>query len=790
MPRHYFISMQYVSKYSSPLHVLLLFNHNILLSLFQDRLRYPSLQSFKNELKASGHFILLAQDKSKKIIGFVHYRFCKYKLEDTRGTQPNDANSKNLYGMGSTAATIKKGNAWEPALYLENLQTIAWNRSNAAKDDILTDIPSLMLTALALEHARLSAFYGIVKTTIKFVEFFSAFFRMSEIVQSGSIDEPTRYLAFDLHHCSFRYAFLLMREKIDALSGKNESKEREVMINHRVIARVLNPCMEMKSTQDPETDLRGGRHNNAEKISHGTTQKSVKVKVDGSLDLTEKNTSELKSNLGFEKMEILRSYSLPRENETEWNQQNDKVLLELQNLQSTLKTVEDELRPTIKHLFMSVYNEREFHESERASRERNELIQVREAYDAIIERVRSEQLAWEKQQEEDDNAVCDICHDGESVPDNRIIFCDSCNVCVHQRCYGVEKVPTEAWYCHACLYFKRDSAEARSERKRYPRSPPKPLPIDCELCPRKQGAFKQTEVKKCHILDKSNNIKWAHVLCAKWQGFSFVEGSKNSIIEDVSGSKAAFRLNGYKCCLCEGMRGTYNKCRVKNCNNWMHVTCARSSGLCDIKHGEDHSGLLLEDGVWSLACPEHSNIEAGYVPNGHRTIEQLKEMSKALPDDPMPEPPPKPFHKMSSAERKKYLGNPGHEADFCEQVLKRLKGRCEVCDKPGDANYPLLKCQSCDCVVHKQCYTGDWISTKDKKSDKIIELCGRCNYIKVQQSSPTYRRPSCHMCNQNAGTLIKARANPMGKKKWKQKGSKFSQSLFGHQIWVHPICGM
>jgi hypothetical protein len=448
--------------------------------------------------------------------------------------------------------------------------------------------------------------------------------------------------------------------------------------------------------------------------------------------------------------------------------------------------------------------------NERNDGNESEQHTMKEGYDAILERVRSEQLAWGGKhqhgdiQNEEDHA-CDICHDGgESVPDNRIIVCEACHVRVHQRCYGVpvENVPTEAdkaWYCHACLYYKRDSVEARSERKRCLTSKSSsklstPLPIDCELCPRKQGAFKQTGLQKNHKRDKSKNgVKWAHVLCAKWQGFTYIEGTNNAIIEDVSASKVAFRHYQIKCCLCEGMRGTYNKCRVEGCDNWMHITCARSSGLCNIKHGEDHSGLLLGKDAWSLACPEHSlTIASVYnMPNGHKTIDQLKEMSTALPDEPMPEPIPRPFHKMSSRERTEYFDDPEQEATFCQKILKTMKGRCEICDKPDGPNAPLSKCDSCGCVAHRQCYLyiDDWKSVK--RDGKMINTCGHCLYKESEASSPDSKSFACHMCNQKSGTLIKAKASHLNKK-WatKKYQSRFRKSLFGHQIWVHPSCGL
>lgn len=58
--------------------------------------------------------------------------------------------------------------------------------------------------------------------------------------------------------------------------------------------------------------------------------------------------------------------------------------------------------------------------------------------------------APEEEEEDEDDEVCVICSKPDSKPPNEILFCDSCNMAVHQKCYGVARIPKGDWLCKDC----------------------------------------------------------------------------------------------------------------------------------------------------------------------------------------------------------------------------------------------------------------------------------------------------------------------------------------------------
>ncbi|XP_026159690.1 protein Jade-1 [Mastacembelus armatus] len=173
--------------------------------------------------------------------------------------------------------------------------------------------------------------------------------------------------------------------------------------------------------------------------------------------------------------------------------------------------------------------------------------------------------------EYDEDVVCDVCQSPDGEDNNEMVFCDKCNICVHQACYGIQKVPKGSWLCRICALGI--------------------LP-KCQLCPKKGGAMKPTR----------SGTKWVHVSCALWiPEVSIGNPEKMEPITNVSHIPS--NRWALLCCLCKEKTGACIQCSAKNCRTAFHVTCGLTASL------EMNTILTEDDEVkFKSYCPKHSGL--------------------------------------------------------------------------------------------------------------------------------------------------------------------------------------
>ena len=152
--------------------------------------------------------------------------------------------------------------------------------------------------------------------------------------------------------------------------------------------------------------------------------------------------------------------------------------------------------------------------------------------------------------DDDDDTICAVCFEGWTEPANQILFCEKCDIAVHQGCYGVSAVPEGDWLCAPC------------ERGL------QPTQQKCVLCPFMGGALRPV----------GEHGDYIHVCCVIWLpeiGYSDPETMRRvQNLNKINPQRLSLR-----CSICGAKHGACVQCSVKECCNAMHVVCAHRHGL-------------------------------------------------------------------------------------------------------------------------------------------------------------------------------------------------------------------
>lgn len=201
---------------------------------------------------------------------------------------------------------------------------------------------------------------------------------------------------------------------------------------------------------------------------------------------------------------------------------------------------------------------------------------------------------------EEQDSKCAICDDGDCENANAIVFCDGCDLAVHQECYGVPYIPEGQWLCRKCQLLGRGT----------------PM---CIFCPNTEGAFKQT-----------NSAKWSHLLCASW--IPEVSIGNMSLMEPVLDvEKVPYSRWRLTCFICLQKMGACIQCSHRHCYQAFHVTCARRARMyLRMKCGQGVNSLMDKSQLKAL-CDKHVSAEWRLEHDTERaTVEAKKHFQQTM----------------------------------------------------------------------------------------------------------------------------------------------------------------
>lgn len=177
-------------------------------------------------------------------------------------------------------------------------------------------------------------------------------------------------------------------------------------------------------------------------------------------------------------------------------------------------------------------------------------------------------------QDEEQDSKCAICDDGDCENANAILFCDGCDVAVHQECYGVPYVPEGQWLCRKCQQVGKATTT-------------------CVFCPNTDGAFKLT-----------TESKWTHLLCSIF--IPEVTISNTTFMEPVA-QVEKIPPDRWKllCYICNQRMGACIQCGSRNCYQAFHVSCARRAKLYLKMKSSHGTGPAFDASILKAYCHKH-----------------------------------------------------------------------------------------------------------------------------------------------------------------------------------------
>jgi hypothetical protein len=417
----------------------------------------------------------------------------------------------------------------------------------------------------------------------------------------------------------------------------------------------------------------------------------------------------------------------------------------------------------------------------------------------------------EKSEDTVDDGTCVVCFDGQSPESNPIIFCDRCDLAVHQKCYGIVKVPSNDFYCDRCSAETAGVDPARS--------------VYCQLCPYRDGAFKRTV-----------DNKWIHVACALWcpgvwisnlnhlTGISLSSQTDRkprfvNTAEEVSQlitpteaqdeiqlpaklatpSSSLIQL-GSICKFCKIACGRTIKCNgAVDCEESFHPLCAWYNGLSMFVKLNKEKGYIYNGGgdglIFHACCEKHlpPAFEAEDL-NNERIRRRRFRRDTFYHTLCRPKPPP---NRRSDKSTSKLLAGPilqaimstdgkGPANEFPSKYEKTDEEQCASCfqrmsllneqedETLVNGRQIMIRCHYCNVFIHPDCCSRGLDLEMLVKYNSTWS-CERCAMTGRKNTST-----GCLLCERTDGYLI-----PCVK-----SYDEANKSLAGNfnNLWIHAFC--
>lgn len=164
---------------------------------------------------------------------------------------------------------------------------------------------------------------------------------------------------------------------------------------------------------------------------------------------------------------------------------------------------------------------------------------------------------------EGSSSLCHVCSMGDTGDQlNQLVVCKSCNVVVHQKCYGVQGEVDGSWLCAWCKHIVdvKGGLIPGSDRP-------------CVLCPKTGGAVKRFQRAG---RGSGESIEFAHLFCCQWMPEVYIDDTRQMepllCIEEIKDVRGKLLCN-----LCKVRLGSCVRCSDGSCRTSFHPICAREA---------------------------------------------------------------------------------------------------------------------------------------------------------------------------------------------------------------------